>query len=902
MSKSSIPPDQESRFNFSEGQDKVKLRGMRVILTHEQADFDAVASMLGAYLLDDSAAPVLPRKRNRNVNAFITLYGATLPFIEINELGDVPIDLITLVDTQSLVSLKGVEPNTEVHVIDHHPRRDNLPPHWIINSGETGATTTILVEELEATNRNISPIHATLLLLGIYEDTGTLTYSRTKPADIRAAAYLVENGADLQIAVNFLNHPLTKNQYELYDRLRDHSETLRIHGYTIIIACGDAHEMEEELSTIAHKLRDLLEPDALFLLVKIRGGIQLIARSTNDNINVAEIVGHFDGGGHERAAASIIPHQKLQNILRKLKAVLNDTVRPAMTVAQIMSRKPQLLSPDTTIRAAEEKMRRFGYEGFPVVEAVETPGGKHMVVKGLITRRSVDRTLSHRYEPYQTIGQAMESGNYTIRSDDSIETLQRLMIDSGWGQIPVVDAESGEITGIVTRTDLIKTLLPPPHLPDKTKLIASLESTLPEERLTLLKAIAQMAAEQHNALYIVGGFVRDMLLNRPSLDFDLVVEGDAIQLAEALANRWGGRVSHHSQFGTAKWHLEASNFASIGNHHPSDSIDLVSARIEFYTHPTALPTVERSSIKQDLHRRDFTINTLALRLDGRHYGELNDFWGGLLDLNDGIIRILHSFSFIDDPTRIMRAIRFEQRFGFQIESRSLELLVEAKNLIGKTSGDRVRNELSHIIAEPALVQIMDRLNQLGLLQSINSHLLWDTWLEERFVRLPPSFPDPKWGLIYLSLASFRQDLAYSILFLRLGPDKVRMVTKGLKFSSRLTDQIVSACILWENLPELTASRPGKMVSLLDEVAPLARFTVYFCSGDFLTKQNIEEYVDKWQHITPYTSGSDLKARGLAPGPVYKTILEQLRSAWLDGEISSQQAEFDLLNELLSKYS
>ncbi len=382
MSRSSVLRGLERRSKVNEGQDKVKSRGMRVILTHEQADFDAVASMLGASLLDDLAVPVLPRRRNRNVNAFITLYGTTLPFIEVADLGDEPIDLITLVDTQSLVSLKGVEAKTDVHVIDHHPHRENLPSHWTMNIDETGATTTILVEELEATNGNLTPIQATLLLLGIYEDTGSLTYSRTKPADIRAAAYLVENGADLQIAVNFLNHPLTKNQYELYDRLRNQSEIVRVHGYTVIIACGDAHEMEEELSTIAHKLRDLLDPDALFLLVKIRGGIQLIARSTNDNINVAEIVGHFDGGGHERAAASILPHQDLLSVLNKLKQILNETIQPAITVAQIMSRKPQLLTPDTTIRAAEEKMRLFGYEGFPVVEMVETPAGRHMVVKG----------------------------------------------------------------------------------------------------------------------------------------------------------------------------------------------------------------------------------------------------------------------------------------------------------------------------------------------------------------------------------------------------------------------------------------------------------------------------------------------------------------------------------------
>jgi len=311
--------------------------------------------------------------------------------------------------------------------------------------------------------------------------------------------------------------------------------------------------------------------------------------------------------------------------------LLGDCVRPSITVAQIMSMSPQLLAPNIPVEEAAQRMQRFGHEGYPVVK-----DGK---VVGLLTRRAVDRAITHKL-PY-TVSQLMDAGEYTVRPDDSIEYLQRLMTESGWGQVPVRNPESNDIIGIVTRTDLLKTLTPRPRVPDRQNIAERLEHALPHARLELLKVVAQVAFEQRIAVYIVGGFVRDMLLDRPSLDYDLVVEGDAISLARALARKYGGRVTSHSRFGTAKWLLREPSVKE-GRHYRSvdlealirmgdpkelpDSLDLVSARTEFYTHPTALPTVERGSIKLDLHRRDFTINTLALRLDGHHYGELHDYW------------------------------------------------------------------------------------------------------------------------------------------------------------------------------------------------------------------------------------------------------------------------------------
>ena len=869
---------------------------MRILLTHEQADFDALASLLGAYLLDETAIPVLPHRMNRNVQAFLTLYGLDLPFIEQRDLPSELVDSITLVDTQSMISIKGVGPDTAVTIIDHHPPRENLPAHWSVVREDTGATTTILVDALRERDGRLVPMQATLLLLGIYEDTGSLTYSRTTARDLRAAAHLLDQGANLRIATDFLNHPLSQAQQGMYDLLRTNAEYLSIHGHNIVITMADAGDMDEEFSTIAHKLRDLLDPDALFVLIKTRAGVQMIARSSTDQVDVSELVAHFGGGGHERAAAGLIHGRSLEEVHNELINILPDCVHPAITVAQIMSRAPQLISPLTTAEEAAQKMTRFGYEGYPVVQA-----GK---VVGLLTRRAVDRAISHNL--HMQASSLMNAGEYTVRPEDSIEYLQRLMTESGWGQIPVVNPENGEIIAIVTRTDLLKTLTPESRLVGQQNLAARLEAVLPPERITLLRSIAEVAHEQHAALFLVGGFVRDLWLNLPSLDFDLVVEGDAIKLAKTLAQKYGGRVTSHGRFGTSKWHLEGSIFEqpqpnSEQGALSSQSLDLVSARTEFYTYPTALPTVERGSIKLDLHRRDFTINTLALRLDGAHYGDLYDYWGGLNDLRAGWVRVLHSLSFVDDPTRMLRAVRFEQRFDFQIEERTLQLLKEAISLIDRVSGDRIRHELDHIIAEPRAAEILERLTALNLLAAIHPELKWDAWLKDQFKALPALIPGSEWELEdQATLPDFKCNLAYLFWMVRLTPQQADQVSTRLNISIVLRNSIQAAIGLFNELPQLAGRPPSRLVIRLDDIPALARFAVYCIVTEPTLRELLLSYVQSWRKIYPTIDGHKLRQLGLPPSPAYRTILTTLRAAWLDGKISTPDQEKALLNELIAQ--
>ena len=341
-------------------------KNMQVILTHEQADFDALASLFCAHLLNEKAIPVLPNRANRNVRNFLNLYGADLPFLEARDLTSSNIHQITLVDTQSLVTLKGINTKTRVNVIDHHEKRADLPQDWHVRLERVGATTTILVDMLQETNHTLTTTEATLLLLGIYEDTGSLTYASTTVRDVKAAAYLLERGASLRIAVDYLNPALSENQRKLADHLLDNAKSYLINGKNIIVSCADARDIQEEVSSIAHKLRDLLDPDALFLFVHTMEGIRLVARSTSDQVDVSHIARIFGGGGHNRAAAALIQLKSspdkpvsMEKLTDQVLTELRKTIKPPLTISKIMSRKPHLITPNTTLEDANRLMQVF---------------------------------------------------------------------------------------------------------------------------------------------------------------------------------------------------------------------------------------------------------------------------------------------------------------------------------------------------------------------------------------------------------------------------------------------------------------------------------------------------------------------------------------------------------------
>ncbi|MCS7179230.1 MAG: CBS domain-containing protein [Anaerolineae bacterium] len=864
---------------------------MEVILTHENADFDAIASLLGAHKLFPGAVPVLPRRINRNGRAFLSLYSAALPFVHPDDLPRRPVRRAILVDTQALTTIRGMRPDTPIDIIDHHTLNRELPPHWTFRGEPLGATTTLLVEEMAQRGIPVTPIEATLLLMGIYEDTGHLSYVTTTARDVRAAAWLLEQGASLTIAGEFLHYPLTPSQQELYERLLESATTHRIGGHAIVVATGRADKYEEEISTLAHRLRDMLEPSALFVLVALDHHVQMVARSATGDIDVAVIATHFGGGGHPRAAAALVRDRTLESVRAELLELLPRAVRPAATVRQIMSRGVQVLSPDTSIAEADERMRRTGHEGFPVVEE-----GR---VIGLLTRRAVDRALQFGMAA-ESIRQIMEPGSVVISPDDSVESLQRLMMETGWGQVPVV--ENGDIIGVVTRTDLI-TLWgkAEPGASRRDQIQALLEAAVPSPLLTLVRRAAEAAQQMGFSLYLVGGPVRDLLLGQPVVDLDLVVEGDAIRLARHLARQFGGRVVAHRRFGTAKWLLDPPVWQTVGGPPPPEravaSIDFATARTEFYTHPTALPEVERSSIKQDLHRRDFTINTLAIRLDPPHWGELLDFYGGEADLREGIIRVLHSLSFIDDPTRILRAARLEARLGFRLDPRSEALIANALPMLNRVSGDRIRHELELMLAEGEPEQALSRLERLGVLSQIHPALHCDRWLVARFQAVRKELDPTVWELKTEDLLF----IYWGLLLYRLEPDALRAVIGRLRIPRSEARDLQRLPDLRRDLAILPTLRPPSRIYRLLEPYP-ARLLALAWVADRRSsvRTRLLAFQTRYRQVVPILTGDDLKAMGLRPGPLFGQLLSALREARLDGKIATREEEETLVRQMTAQ--
>ncbi|MEX2029933.1 MAG: hypothetical protein WD906_03055 [Anaerolineales bacterium] len=435
----------------------------------------------------------------------------------------------------------------------------------------------------------------------------------------------------------------------------------------------------------------------------------------------------------------------------------------------------------------------------------------------------------------------------------------------------------------------------PPSIPSNPGV--SLEKSLSPGRMALLRLAASHAEKRGAALYLVGGFVRDLLLDLATADFDLVVVGDALALAGDLAMDFGGALVTHPRFGTAKWHLHRDDprlrqalGAATGDDDLPATIDLATARTEVYDHPTALPTVERGGIENDLQRRDFTINTLAIRLDGPAYGELLDPWGGGRDLQNRSIRVLHDRSFLDDPTRVLRAVRLGVRLGFQIDPETLRLLTQSLPQLAAVSGERLRNELDVILSGPETLRMVARLAELHLLSAIHPALDWDGWLEEAFERAGRFQPPETWGLQEGSIAL---PLRYAVWVIRRSMAEAASWADRLRVSRAEQAVWLQANQLFRELPRAIArgDKVSALTARMEAADALALAAVRLAhSADPAIVRAVETYLTQWRHVRPVTDGRALLELGVPPGPGYRRLLERLRAGWLDGEITSEEQE------------
>ena len=561
------------------------------------------------------------------------------------------------------------------------------------------------------------------------------------------------------------------------------------------------------------------------------------------------------------------------------------------TVADLMSYGVQTLDPDVKIGSVARRLRLIGHEGYPVVE-----NGR---VVGLLTRRDADRALEHDLG-HLTVRDVMVAGAVTLLPEDPVSLLERHMVESGWGQIPVVDGD-GKLIGIVTRTDLIKHWAQVHPSADirvsETVNAAQIAAILGQPVADLIERVAQQAREQQINLYLVGGLVRDLILKRSNADVDFVIEGDAIRFVEDLQARYGGHMHSHRPFGTATWYVDGTTTWHMDGKAVGlpAHIDFASARNEFYEHPTALPTVYSGSIKLDLQRRDFTINTLAMQLSpASTSGRILDFYGGLADLRAELIRVLHSLSFVDDPTRILRAVRFERRLGFQIEPRTAQLIETAMPMLRRITGERVSNELTLLLGETDSAGSFLLLQARGILKAIHPAFVVPDDLPARFerARTQPWSNEPP-NLI---------NLYWCVMLANIPLSELGDLCARLMFAKGFADQILETAQLIQNLAGLTdpAATPSQIVARLDGISNLALQAVWLTDDNAfsITRERIWRYANEWRKIRPVTDGHSLRARGLKPGPCYARILTRLRAAHLDGAITTDSQESRLLDALI----
>lgn len=412
---------------------------------------------------------------------------------------------------------------------------------------------------------------------------------------------------------------------------------------------------------------------------------------------------------------------------------------------------------------------------------------------------------------------------------------------------------------------------------------------LPQERLSLLRELGNLADEGGVSLYLVGGVVRDLLLKRENWDLDLTVEGDGIAFAQLVADRYGAGLAVFERFATARLAFPDGL-----------TMDIATTRRESYAQPAVLPTVQSASIEEDLFRRDFTINAIALQLNPRQFGRLLDPYGGQRDLRARTIRVLHSGSFQDDPTRIFRAIRFEQRFGFCLERTTLRLLAQAAatNLIQQLSGPRLQNEILSMFAEHDPVHAIARLGQLKLLRFLHRRLCYTTKVKRVVTAVPKAlawwvrrFPDSAIDrpIVYLmALSNESSSVVVAAMIRRLALSREQ--AKNLSAGGRRVDRVL------KRLTNKGPVRPSQVYRLLanlrDEALVLLlakQVTAQHVVRSSLLKQHLVAYV-KNRAIKTALTGWDLQAMGLQPGPQYKTILEKLLDARIDGMIATEAEE------------
>ncbi len=873
---------------------------MDVITTHINADFDSLASMLAAKKLYPNATLVFPGSQERSLRDFFirsTLYAFEVERIKNIDLKEV--ERLILVDTRQISRIGKFsevlsKSDLEIHIYDHHPPSPEDLHGSIEVISEVGATVTLLLDILQKKGIEITPDEATVMMLGIYEDTGNLTFPSTKEEDFKAAGYLLRKGANLNILSNVITKELTAEQVFLLNDLIQSATRYHFHEIDVVIAQASVDRYIGDIAVLVHKLKDMENLDVLFVLVRMEDRIYLIGRSRLEEVNVSEITGEFGGGGHPTAASATVKGVTLVEAHDRLVKTLKEFVKPQKVARDAMVYPVKSIGPDLTLEEADEVLARYNLNILPVLH-----DGK---VIGLISKQVVEKAMYHGLKT-SLVREYMTTEFSVVSPDTPFSRVQEVIIGQNQSLLPVI--EKDQMIGAISAGDVMRTLQEEMMKSEKglsvfesqplyvrKKVISKfMKERLPERIHNMLIEFGRVGDELGYSVYAVGGFVRDLLLKVENLDVDVVVEGDGIRFAEEFEKKFSCRIRTHKKFGTAiilfPDHLK---------------VDVATARWEVYDSPAALPTVESASIKMDLYRRDFTVNTLAIQLNPKAFGELIDFFGGVKDIKEKVIRVLHNLSFVEDPTRVFRAIRFEQRFGFQIGKHTQNLMKNALKVgfLERLSGGRILSELLLLLQEEAPFPALKRMRDFNLLQLLHPNLRLDDQAESLFeqIRHVISWFDllflevryERWLIYFYGLIDLLKEVEIEELCQRLAMnDKLkRRVIEGKLQGDQALLQIFS----WINT-DRTPKR-SEVYDVLDPLSTESKLFMMAKTTQMATRRYISVYFTQLKDTKPLLRGADLIQMGIKSGPFIKKALSGLLKARLNEEVITRQDEMEYI--------
>jgi len=853
------------------------MRAEEVIASHGNTDFDAFAAMLAARLLYPGAVVAIG-SLNRNVRDFYRLHADALGAIA--ETGKLELDAIRrLVVIEATTASRlgelepvALDPSVEKALFDHHGEAG--APEWVHEEAAVfstdGALTTTLVGILA--EREILPtaLEATTFALGIHEDTGSLTYPSSTQRDADALAWCLRHGARQDLIAAYLHMPLAAAERDLLHGLMDALEPVDAGGEEVLLAAVRWPEYVEGVSNLAHKVVDLTDARALVVLVEMDGRVFAVTRSRTDRIDASVLAAALGGGGHAHAA-SAIARLDLDEARTVVLGALGKAQREPRRARDVMSTPPRAVVPDDTVRDAMMLCQRHGQSGVFVVEDERVVGG--------VSREDLDKAVGHdlAHAPVRGI---MSSRVATASEDAPLAELQGLVTSAEDGRVAVL--REGELVGVVSRSDLLRALEGVEPVPAVAGMSLATELHALTQLRPIIEAVATLG-DRAEGVYIVGGTLRDILLGEENFDIDIAVEGDAIAFARSLASALGGRFTPHDKFG-----------AAIVSYGDDERLDVVTTRTEFYDSPGALPTVERAALREDLRRRDFTINAMAASLKPADFGLLVDPYDGRADLAARVLRVLHNLSFIDDPTRIFRGIRYEARYGFRFDEHTTRLArgcIEM-GLVGDLSSVRLRDELVQLLEDPGAPGGIERLGELGVDRAIHPHLRGDREAAALFERARALRED-----LRVDVPVWR--LGVAVLARHMSSDEAFDWLDRLKVRHRDVDRIVGAITvaprIGERLRDEEDLDPAQVVALADPFAPDAPLLALAWEE----QHALREYFVRLRSVELEIDGEDLVSMGLPESPRVGEVLAELRRRKLNGELGGRESELAAARELVA---